>query len=100
MTPSSIPRSILATAPCRADLAGGTLDIWPLYLFHPGAVTVNVAVNVLTMCRITPAKGKAIHLRSDDTGAEDKFRDLEELCRARRCIHQLAAQLVRFFAPG
>ena len=34
-------RAILTQAPCRADLAGGTMDLWPLYLFHPGAVTVN-----------------------------------------------------------
>ena len=32
--------------PCRVDLAGGTLDIWPLGLLHPGAVTVNVAIPV------------------------------------------------------
>ena len=25
------------------DLAGGTIDIWPLYLFHDGAPTVNAA---------------------------------------------------------
>ena len=31
-------------APCRADLAGGTLDIWPLGLLHPGALTVNAAI--------------------------------------------------------
>ena len=30
--------TILAQAPCRADLAGGTIDLWPLYLFHPGAL--------------------------------------------------------------
>ena len=35
---------IVAKAPCRADLAGGTLDVWPLYLYHEGAVTVNFAV--------------------------------------------------------
>jgi D-glycero-alpha-D-manno-heptose-7-phosphate kinase len=34
------------TAPCRADLAGGTLDIWPIGLLHPGAVTVNMALEV------------------------------------------------------
>ncbi len=44
--------TITATAPCRVDLAGGTVDIWPLYLFHPGAVTVNFAVNVLTRATI------------------------------------------------
>ena len=37
---------IEATAPTRVDLAGGTIDIWPLYLFHPGATTVNFAVSL------------------------------------------------------
>ena len=31
---------------CRVDLAGGTLDIWPLGLAFPGARTVNVAIDV------------------------------------------------------
>ena len=26
---------ITSQSPCRVDLAGGTLDIWPLYLHHP-----------------------------------------------------------------
>ncbi|MCG6963707.1 MAG: hypothetical protein LJE95_10610 [Acidobacteria bacterium] len=33
-------------APCRVDLGGGTLDIWPLGVLHPGSVTVNAAVPV------------------------------------------------------
>ena len=66
---------IFTQAPCRADLAGSTLDLWPLYLFHPGAVTVNMAVNILTSCKITPRKGRAIHLKSLDTGREDRFRE-------------------------
>jgi D-glycero-alpha-D-manno-heptose-7-phosphate kinase len=37
---------IRATACCRVDLGGGTLDIWPLGLFFPGAQTVNVALDV------------------------------------------------------
>lgn len=35
-----------ATARCRVDLAGGTLDIWPLGLLHRGACTVNLAVDL------------------------------------------------------
>ncbi len=35
-----------ARAPTRIDLAGGTLDIWPLYLFHPGAMTLNMAIDL------------------------------------------------------
>lgn len=39
-------RTAEAAAPCRADLAGGTLDIWPIGLLHPGAVTVNACLGV------------------------------------------------------
>jgi len=34
------------------DLAGGTLDIWPLGLLHPGARTVNLAVDVEVEVRL------------------------------------------------
>src|SRR5208337_2338549 len=98
---SSKPRDVVitGTAPCRVDLAGGTVDIWPLYLFHPGAVTVNFAVSVLTRCTIRRLAGKRIHLKSLDTGAEDRFADCDELCSARKVRHALAAHLIRFFCP-
>src|SRR3954464_14262780 len=91
--------SILAKAACRVDLAGGTVDMWPLYLFHEGAMTVNFAVAVMTSCRITPVNDKAITLRSLDTKREESFADLEQLRTARNYQHPLAAHLVRFFAP-
>lgn len=31
---------------CRIDLAGGTLDLWPLGLLHPGSRTVNLAIDL------------------------------------------------------
>jgi D-glycero-alpha-D-manno-heptose-7-phosphate kinase len=93
------PASILAQAPCRADLAGSTMDLWPLYLFHPGAVTVNFAVSILTTCRITPLSGKEIDLRSLDGRREERFSSLDELCRTKKFRHPLAARLVSFFQP-
>ncbi|MFM8269528.1 MAG: hypothetical protein ACKN9V_05000, partial [Pseudomonadota bacterium] len=33
-------------APCRADLAGGTLDLWPLYCLLPSAMTLNIALDL------------------------------------------------------
>ena len=90
---------IFATAPCRADLAGGTIDLWPLYLFHPGALTINLALNIQTSCRLQPKPGKAIHLRSLDTGREERFDNLTALAKAKKYRHPLAAYLVRFFAP-
>ena len=73
------------------------MDIWPLYLFHPGAVTVNFGVSVLTRCTLRRLAGKKIHLKSLDTGAEDHFPDLEALRSAKKVRHALAAHLLRFF---
>ena len=91
--------TIVAHAACRVDLAGGTMDIWPLYLFHPGAVTVNFGVNILTRCRIAPLPGRKIHLKSIDTRREETFADIAALCHAKSYKHPLAAYLVRFFRP-
>jgi len=91
--------SIFAQAPCRADLAGGTIDLWPLYLFHPGALTLNFAVNIQTTCRITPLKGKQIHIRSLDTKREESFASFDALRAAHRFRLPLAARLLQFFAP-
>ncbi len=91
--------AIVAHAPCRADLAGGTIDLWPLYLFHPGALTLNFGLEILTSCSITPLPGTRIELRSIDTKREESFSSLEELMAAASYEHTLAAYLVRFFAP-
>ena len=39
---------IESSAPTRIDLAGGTLEMWPLYLFHEGARTLNAAISLRT----------------------------------------------------
>ncbi len=40
------------SAPNRVDVAGGTLDIYPLYLFIPGATTVNAAIAVRSVAEV------------------------------------------------
>ncbi len=90
---------MVARAACRVDLAGGTMDMWPLYLFHPGAVVVNIAIRVMTSCRITPTAGTGIELVSLDTGLADSFGCMQDLREAARYRHALAARLVRFFYP-
>jgi D-glycero-alpha-D-manno-heptose-7-phosphate kinase len=69
-------------------------------LFHPGAVTVNFAVNILTRCRVARLPGREIHLKSIDARQEERFRNFDELCKAKEFFHPLAAYLVRFFAPA
>ncbi len=59
---------LTATAPLRVDLAGGTLDLWPLYLLHEDATTVNVAVNLRARATYDPG-GTRWDLRSGDRDA-------------------------------
>ncbi len=51
-------------APARVDLAGGTLDLWPIYCLHPGSITVNAALRVGVRVRFVPGgatKGNILH---------------------------------------
>src|SRR6266404_4674032 len=92
---------IESKAPTRVDLAGGTLDIWPLYLFHPGAVTVNAAITRYASCRIeTQAPGdERIRLVSRDTQREESFASFGELVNGKRYKLPLLAEIVKFFQP-
>lgn len=90
---------VTSKSPCRVDLAGATLDIWPLYLFHDHSVTVNFAVNRYTSCEASTEEGGGIVLRSRDLGLEETFASYAELRVAKRYKLPLLALLVRFFAP-
>ena len=92
---------IESKAPTRVDLAGGTLDIWPLYLFHPGAVTVNAAITRYASCVIeTHAQDdKHINLVSRDTKREESFASFAALVKAKRYRLPLLAEIVKFFRP-
>src|SRR5262249_795399 len=75
---SSVP--IVSSAPTRIDLAGGTIDIWPLYLFHDGATTLNAAISLRAHAEIDPRSDGRIELISVDTGkrvSADRWSDLD-----------------------
>lgn len=90
---------IHAQSPCRVDLAGGTLDIWPLYLFHENAVTVNFAVDRYTSCDIITRDDRKIIIRSADQNAEEVFDDFEALRSTTKSKLPLLAYIIRFFRP-
>jgi D-glycero-alpha-D-manno-heptose-7-phosphate kinase len=57
---------IRAKAPTRIDLAGGTLDISPLYLLHPGSITINLAISLYTSVEIRKRADRKIIIISED----------------------------------
>ena len=69
---------IEASAPARVDLAGGTLDLWPLHALHPGSVTVNLAIDRRASCRVTRA-GPGIRLVGADRGVDVTAKTAREL---------------------
>ena len=77
----NVRRTIESRAPTRIDLSGGTLDIWPLYLFLRNPLTLNLGIDLFAETRIeeyeTPgetsdASGEII-LKSEDQGTEQKL---------------------------
>jgi D-glycero-alpha-D-manno-heptose-7-phosphate kinase len=57
---------IVASAPTRIDLAGGTIDIWPLYLFHDGASTLNAAISLRAHAAVEARNDGIVELVSTD----------------------------------
>jgi D-glycero-alpha-D-manno-heptose-7-phosphate kinase len=92
---------IESRAPTRIDLAGGTLDIWPLYLFHEGSLTVNCAITRYASCVIetAPEPSRRIVLVSRDIGRKESFASFDALCRSHRYKLPLLAHLVKVFRP-
>ena len=90
---------IEASAPTRVDLAGGTIDIPPLFLFHEGAATVNFAVNLLAKCRLETRNDDKIFIESLDRreNIETSIAKIGELYHQPRL--ELLSKLVYFFKP-
>ncbi len=90
---------IESSAPTRVDLAGGTIDIPPLFLFHEGAATVNFAVSMLAHCRIETRDDDHIILESIDQkqSFETTVGDIASLKDEPRL--ELLSKLVYFFQP-
>src|SRR5215212_4690287 len=70
---------VIVRAPVRADLAGGTLDLWPLYLFHPGSRTVNVAVSYYAESEIAETGDGAIEVHLTDQQYRQRYESMQEL---------------------
>jgi D-glycero-alpha-D-manno-heptose-7-phosphate kinase len=89
---------IQASAPTRIDLAGGTLDIWPLYLFHQGAQTLNAAISIRARCEIRPRADKRLVIVSEDAGQRvevdhwSQLRDGHDLKLLGKLLHYFQAE--------
>jgi len=90
-------KTVAAKAPARIDLAGGTVDIWPLYLFHENAMTINVAIDTFAAVRISRRSDGRVVITSRDRGLTFAtgldFRSLEG------SPLEFIARIVKYYEP-
>jgi D-glycero-alpha-D-manno-heptose-7-phosphate kinase len=87
---------IETSAPTRIDLAGGTIDIWPLYLFHPGAQTINAAISVARRARSSRGPTRASSCARRTPASRSKADDPRRCGTSRAC--GLLSLLASFFS--
>lgn len=66
-------------SPTRVDLAGGTLDLWPLYNFVGEAKTINLAIDIWTMATLEPTSNGSVHIESLDYQKKWSFKSTQDL---------------------
>ena len=82
---------VRSSAPTRLDLAGGTLDIWPLYLFHRNAQTLNAALSLKAECTVSTSNDQNWHIESQDTGEKIDIPEIDDSHSAfsNRLVHRV-----------
>ena len=88
---------VTATVPTRIDLAGGTLDIYPLYLFEDGGLTLNAAINVYGHVSVETRVDSKIVIRSEDRGAVEEIASLDAMRLGGGM--DLVKRALRFYRP-
>lgn len=68
-------------SPTRVDLAGGTLDLWPLFTFVGGASTVNVAIDVWTKVQLKSTGSARCIVESPDVDFRKEYASVVEILR-------------------
>lgn len=87
--------TVHASAPTRIDLAGGTIDIWPLYLFHDAAQTLNAAISLRADVTIEARDDGRIAIDSRDTNSRLEAPNWRDLAHSREL--RLLSRLLYFF---
>jgi len=60
------PARVEAVAPTRIDFAGGTIDLWPLFLLHDRPITVNAAIDQYARAKVETVAGSGVEILSAD----------------------------------
>lgn len=88
---------IESIAPTRIDLAGGTLDIWPLYVFFNKPLTINAAIDLYSKVTVRSRKDKKIEVISKDRKKRIMFDSISQIHHKHPL--SLITRIIEFYAP-
>ncbi|CAI2719155.1 GHMP family kinase ATP-binding protein [Nitrospina watsonii] len=87
-----------SSAPTRIDLAGSTLDLWPLHLFFDNPPTLNAAIDLYARVQIRPRADRKLVIESRDLKQRATFANLQRLPASKHPL-ELILRLVKFYTP-
>lgn len=71
---------LITKSPTRVDLAGGTLDLWPIYSFLGDCFTINLSIDIWTEAElIIENREQGIEIEIVDLNYQKKFDGLSEV---------------------
>jgi D-glycero-alpha-D-manno-heptose-7-phosphate kinase len=88
---------IKATVPMRIDLAGGTLDVYPLYIFEGGGLTVNAAINISATATVATRSDARFTIVSADQAEFEEIPALAQMDMSRGVT--LVKRALAYFWP-
>ncbi len=88
-------------APTRITLGGATLDIYPLYLFEEGGLTLNAAIDLCSEVELEEQSEDRIRIEATDLGLVLEGPDLEGLeSNGEYAPLDLILRVLKFYRPG
>lgn len=90
---------ITTKSPTRVDLAGGTLDCWPLYLFVGDCVTVNLSIDIFTGCELTELQTQNVDIEVTDLKYKSSFKNIDHFFKSSDRELLLLQKIIEYFHP-
>lgn len=83
----------------RVDLAGGTLDCWPLHLLVGDCVTINLAISITTHAHLETRSDPKIQVHVRDLNYQNSFENLAEFLACQDADLRLVQKHVAYWKP-
>ena len=88
-----------AICPTRIDLAGGTLDLWPIYAILGKAYTINFAIDLYAHVDLEKRSDSTVHLKLTDLHYQKTFSSLQDVLMSSDKEIGLIKEVLKHFKP-